>query len=224
MSLATEQMTTEAVVEAAKTATGPRDLLAKLGVEDSTAARRRLAALVKSGRIDERFRATKIAMAVVPRTHNGLREERERVARAVGDRLRNTGTVTVSAAAGSTITVAAPKPGIGVTWSDEPVPADDQTKAFCVLMAARAHWPYVTQTLSTAKNGRETGTFIAGQVFARRSAHEPGIRVEILEEYLAGAAAVLVDAGLTVTKESNRRMDGEPPRVTLAVWVEHDGT
>lgn len=122
---------------------------------------------------------------------------------------------------GGTFTHHAGGATITTEWESKPVSAEEALAAMAVLRHARWGWPYLAQTLSTAKNGRETGMFIVGQVLRLGTMGVPGMRVEILEDHLAGVAAVLVASGITVSLFSFPHVEeGQPKRVALDVWVD----
>lgn len=115
-------------------------------------------------------------------------------------------------------------PGM-MSWSVEPVTREETLQAMAVLAQARWHWPYLARTLSTAKNGRETGTFIAGHVYALATHGGLGLRVEVLDDQLAAISAVLVASGLCVClhKGGVPAEGGQPKRVTIDCWIENGG-
>jgi hypothetical protein len=104
-----------------------------------------------------------------------------------------------------------------------PVTREAELAALETAREARWTWPYLDRTLSCASNGRETGCFIAGLLYAR-SQGAVGMRVTILEDHLAGCVALLTVAGVACVMFSHPLQDaGEARRVTIDVWIESGG-
>lgn len=74
--------------------------------------------------------------------------------------------------------------------------------------------PYLSvDTFITPSNGRELGAFMAGQLFGMGLPTR--VRVEMKPEHLAGCAAFLLQAGVTVGPYSS---GGEGGTITIEMW------
>lgn len=102
--------------------------------------------------------------------------------------------------------------------TETPGPADgpQYPPATDVTYEARMLWPYLTGFHSggnVPKNGRELGCWVAGHYTGRSIHGEPGMRVQVPEDQVAGVTTVLLEYGLIVQRHS-RGDEG----VTLDVW------
>lgn len=99
--------------------------------------------------------------------------------------------------------------------TDDPMP---EMGAAPVDYEARMKWPYLAGFHAgggVTKNGRELGCWIAGHLYGRVMHGEPGLRIQMRTEDLAGASAVLLDFGLTIQRWSR---DDPAGQVTIDVW------
>lgn len=109
---------------------------------------------------------------------------------------------------------------VGVEVTIDTPSREAAKEAADVVRMARWDWPQLTRTLSVAKNGRETGSFIAGYVFAENMHDAPGLRVSVRSDQLAGCVAFLVDAGIGVVPFAHSEDSDGTRMTTLDVWVE----
>lgn len=86
--------------------------------------------------------------------------------------------------------------------------------------AERDMFPFITNTMTGVRNGREAGAWICGHLFGRAMHQERGLRVSLLADHVDGAIVALVAAGCTVQRwhteapEEDRRA-----REIIDVWI-----
>lgn len=79
----------------------------------------------------------------------------------------------------------------------------------------RWQWPYIDQPWQ-AKNGRELGAWLIGHLWGRQMHNEPGLRVRVPSEFLAGVAAICVENGVAIQKHSSPALGGS---ITVDLWT-----